>query len=221
VVDTALRLAATRDVESEPARTPAERRADALVDVCRHFLDHQQTGPGGRHRPHVNIVIDEADLRSGLGGHLVGGPAVDAVTTARMLCDAGLHRVITRGRSAILDYGRSTRTIPAPLWNALVIRDEHCRFPGCDRRAGWCEGHHVVWFSNGGRTALTNLALLCTRHHHRLHQPGWQARLKPDGALEVTDPRGKVPPPDHRPRSGSPRRLDPARRAARGAGTQS
>jgi hypothetical protein len=202
VVDTALRLAATSDVGGEPARTPAGRRADALVDVCRHFLDHQQTRPGGRHRPHVNVVIDVAELRAGRGGRLVGGPAVDAVTTARMLCDAGLHRVITRDRSAVLDYGRSTRTIPAPLWNALVIRDEHCRFPGCDRRADWCEAHHVVWFSNGGRTALANLALLCTRHHHRLHQPGWHAKLKPDGALEVTDPHGGVrttrPPPSLR-----------------------
>ncbi|MEA2685181.1 MAG: hypothetical protein QOE93_376 [Actinomycetota bacterium] len=50
---------------------------------------------------------------------------------------ARLHRVVTSGRSAILDYGTSTRTIPAPLWSALVIRDEHCRSPGCDRPSTW------------------------------------------------------------------------------------
>jgi hypothetical protein len=38
-------------------------------------------------------------------------------------------------RSAILDYGTTTGTIPAPLYNALVVRDRHCRFPGCDRPA--------------------------------------------------------------------------------------
>ncbi|HWI04836.1 MAG TPA: hypothetical protein VNT52_13580, partial [Acidimicrobiales bacterium] len=65
---------------------------------------------------------------------------------------AWVHRVVTSGRSAILDYGIATRTIPAPLWNSLVIRDECCRFPGCDRPSVWCEGHHVVWVTHGGTT---------------------------------------------------------------------
>jgi Domain of unknown function (DUF222) len=47
VIATALRLAATRDVDGEPRRGPAQRRGDALVDVCRWFLDHQQTRRGG------------------------------------------------------------------------------------------------------------------------------------------------------------------------------
>jgi hypothetical protein len=88
-----------------------------------------------------------------------------------MLCDSALHRVVTAGQSAILDYGTSTRTIPAPLWSALVIRDEHCRFPGCDRPSTWCEGHHLRWVTHGGPTELNNLVLLCSRHHHRLHEP--------------------------------------------------
>jgi Domain of unknown function (DUF222) len=54
----ALRLAQTPDDEGQPARSPATRRADALGDICRHFLDHQQTRRGGRHRPHLNLVID-------------------------------------------------------------------------------------------------------------------------------------------------------------------
>jgi hypothetical protein len=38
-----------------------------------------------------------------------------------------IHRCVMEGRSAILDYGTTTRTVPAPLWNALVLRDTHCR----------------------------------------------------------------------------------------------
>jgi hypothetical protein len=60
----------------------------------------------------------------------------------RLFCDAGIHRVITDGRSSILDYGTTTRTVPANLFNALVIRDRHCRFPGCDRPPEWTETHH-------------------------------------------------------------------------------
>jgi hypothetical protein len=55
---TALRLAHSPDMDSEPARTAATRRGDALADICRHFLDHQHTHRGGRHRPHLNLVLD-------------------------------------------------------------------------------------------------------------------------------------------------------------------
>jgi hypothetical protein len=68
VVATAIRVAGTDEVEAEPARRPAERRADALVDICRFFLDHQCHRPGGRHRPHLNVVVEVEDLEAGRGG---------------------------------------------------------------------------------------------------------------------------------------------------------
>ncbi|MCA1657644.1 MAG: HNH endonuclease, partial [Actinobacteria bacterium] len=86
-------------------------------------------------------------------------------------------------------------------WSALVVRDEHCRWPGCDRPSHWCEAHHVVWVIYDGPTKLDNLALVCSRHHHRLHQPGWHAKLLPDATLEVTDPQGRVR-TSHPPRAG-------------------
>ena len=173
VIETALRLASDGDL----MRTPAERRADALVSVCRWFLDHQSEHPGGRHRPHLNVVVDVADL--------------DRPSVRRLACDANVHRVLTKGRSTILDYGRATRTIPAPLWSALVLRDEHCRFPGCDRPSDWCDGHHVRHWADGGPTSLDNLVLLCNRHHHRCHAPGWAIELRSDGEVVVTRPDGE------------------------------
>ena len=199
-VAAALRTATTDD--GDAARTPATRRADALVDICRFFLDHQQSKTGGRHRPHVNVVVDLEALELGQGGRVVDGPPLDGATVSKMMCDCALHRVVTAGRSAVIDYGVATRTISAPLWSALVIRDEHCRFPGCDRPSPWCEGHHVVWVTNHGTTELANLVLLCARHHHRLHQPGWHAKLLPDATFEVTDPNGHV-------RATSPPRAEP------------
>jgi hypothetical protein len=214
---TALRLAQTRDDEGQPARTPATRRADALGDVCRFFLDHQQTRRGGRHRPHLNLVLDlERYLANpGAGATTPDGTRLDRTAVDRLLCDAALHRVLTTGRSTILDYGTATRTIPAPLFNALVIRDRHCRFPGCDRPAHWCEGHHVRFWDHGGPTQLANLVLVCARHHHLLHRPGWHAKLLPDATLEITDPHGRVrttSPPDRAPPSRS--EPDPGRAPA-------
>jgi Domain of unknown function (DUF222)/HNH endonuclease len=202
VIATALRLAQTPDQAGEPARSPAHRRADALVDVCRRFLDHQQHHRGGRHRPHLNIITTLPDLQHHGHGRLVDGTPLDAATLARLLCGAGVHRVITDGRSAILDYGTTTRTVPTPLYNALVIRDHHCRYPGCDRPPDWTEAHHLRPITHGGPTTLDNLALLCTRHHHLLHTPGWNAKLLPDNTLHITDPTGHPHtshPPHHRP----------------------
>jgi Domain of unknown function (DUF222)/HNH endonuclease len=200
---TALRVAQTPDMDGEPARSPATRRSDALADVCRFFLDHQQARRGGRHRPHLNLVLhlnrDRALAHAGATS--VDGTQLGRASTDRLLCDAALHRVITSGRSAVLDYGTTTRTIPAPLFNALVVRDRHCRFPGCDRPANWCEGHHLRPWQHGGATNLANIVLLCSRHHHLLHAPGWHAKLLPDATLEITGPTGHVRtshPPDTR-----------------------
>jgi hypothetical protein len=192
VIATALRLAATRDIDGEPARSPAQRRGDALVDVCRRFLDHQQTRRGGRHRPHLNIIATLHDLDHRGHGRLMDGSVLDAATLQRLACDAGIHRVVTDGRSAILDYGTTTRTVPAPLFNALVIRDRHCRYPGCDRPPDRTEAHHIRWITHGGSTCLDNLVLLCTRHHHLLHSPGWHAKLLPDNTFAVTTPDGRT-----------------------------
>ena len=83
--------------------------------------------------------------------------------------------------------------MPPPLRRALVVRDDGCRYPGCNRPPGWCDAHHVTHWVDGGPTAVDNLVLLCDRHHHVVHEPGWQLEfdghdlrvLRPDGT-EVT-----------------------------------
>jgi len=164
VVSVALRAAEVVD----HAVPPAERRAQALVEICRQFLDAGARAadgkrPGRRHRPHLNVVVDVAQLDH---GQYVGGGPVDPAALGALLCDAAVHRVLTEGRSAILDVGRATRTIPAALFDAVVLRDQRCRWPDCDRPASWCDGHHVVPWQEGGHTALGNLVLLRLSHEH-------------------------------------------------------
>lgn len=98
----------------------------------------------------------------------------------RMACDAGIHRVITHAGSAVVDYGRQTRTISEPLWRLLVDRDGGCRFPGCEVPGEMCDAHHAVHWGDGGTTEQHNLALVCWFHHHVLHEQHW--RLEPLGA---------------------------------------
>jgi Domain of unknown function (DUF222) len=196
---TALRVAThgAADTDGDGLHTPAQRRADALGDICKFFLDHQDAvGDDGRHRPHVNLVVELTPTTDGDGQFDLGaartmdGYPIDGITAGRLLCDSVLYRVLVRGKSAIVDYGRATRAVPPPLFNALLVRDTGCRWPGCDRPGHWTEAHHVVWWEHGGVTAPGNLVLLCGRHHHILHRPGWHAHLDPDGTLHVTDPWG-------------------------------
>ena len=196
IVAKALTLAASPDAAGEPPRTASERRADALVDLARWFLDHRAKPPATRRRPHVDYVVP-------VDGHVgsdADGSVVDPVTLEHLLCDAAISRLLVQGRSHILDYGIETRVIPAPLFRALVRRDRHCRWPGCDRTADWCEGHHVRHWTKNGPTHLDNLVLLCCRHHHRLHDPGWTVTLDPaDATLTIVTADGRVlssrPPP--------------------------
>jgi len=86
------------------------------------------------------------------------------------LCDCQFSRVLTDGPSVIIDVGRITRSVPLRLWNALVVRDRHYTEPGCQVPAGFCEAHHIWYWSRGGPTTLENLRLLCWYHHRQQHQ---------------------------------------------------
>jgi hypothetical protein len=113
-------------------------------------------------------------------------------TARRWACDASISRVLVRGPSEPLDVGRRTPVVPAPLRRAVVLRDRHCRFPGCDRPQAWCDAHHIVHWVEGGKTALKNLVLLCRPHHRLLHGlGGFRVKLesgravfrRPDGTI--------------------------------------
>jgi hypothetical protein len=86
------------------------------------------------------------------------------------------------GPSLPLDVGVS-RDIPAAIRRAVILRDQHCRFPGgCDQPAAGCEVHHLRHQAHGGPTSVTDCALFCTFHHQVvIHQWGWTVVLNPDG----------------------------------------
>ena len=49
--------------------------------------------------------------------------------------------------------------------------------------------HHVIaWIRQRGPTNLDNLLPLCARHHHDVHEGGWQLRLHPDRTINLHHP---------------------------------
>jgi hypothetical protein len=122
------------------------------------------------------IVKAAADLMSGPGG-------------LAAYLRTGMPGELVASVSLPLDVGATVEIVPAYLRRALVKRDRHCRFPGCDQPAVACHPHHVVPRSEGGPTSLSNLLLLCSFHHLiAVHRWGWGIVLMPDGAVTVTSP---------------------------------
>jgi len=177
----------------DPARPRSQRYGDALVEIMAESLDRENRG--GRAPRTVDVVIDidtlagtpPADLATARCDLDRVGPIAPEIAR-RLACDAAVGRVVTRGRSEILDLGRRTRVVSRAQRRALARRDGGCGFPGCDRPHWWCDAHHIVHWLFGGRTDLINLVLLCRRHHVLCHEGGWQLRRTPDGVIEAIPP---------------------------------
>ena len=67
-----------------------------------------------------------------------------------------------------------------------------CAIDGCPVGFDKCQIHHVHWFRNLGLTNIDNLLPVCNRHHHLVHEGGWQLALDPRRNLTVTFPDGAV-----------------------------
>ncbi|MFI5893538.1 DUF222 domain-containing protein [Actinoplanes sp. NPDC051513] len=191
-------------------RSFPQRRADALIDVCRLALRTGELPHDGGEPPQLALTIPFAPLASQLSipaqpgrlaahgrpgqpsahaqpgqlgvGVLPDDERISAATTRRLACDARILPLILGSASQVLDAGRSRRLAHGALRRALTVRDGGCAFPGCDRPSRWCDAHHLRPWSDGGRTDLDNLVLLCRHHHRLLHAPagGWQAHLGKD-----------------------------------------
>jgi Domain of unknown function (DUF222) len=164
-------------------RTPAQRRADALVEMARRTLDRGDLPTSGGERPHLNVSVELTTLeeRAGAPAAELGWSEqpISGEAARRLACDAGVSRVITKGRSEPLDVGRRTRVVPAALRRAVIARDKHCTAPGCDRPWEWCDAHHDIHWIDGGPTALGNLRLLCHVHHPDEHERRHRDRSPP------------------------------------------
>lgn len=181
--------------EGHSGRDPREHGArmfDALIELARRA---QATGAlpeahGGV--PQVVVTMDYDDLKDGIGHATTTlGEDVDPTTVRRMACDADLVPGVLGADGAILDVGRAQRLVTAGIWAALVLRDQHCAFPGCRRPPVMCHAHHIVHWIDGGPTSLDNLVILCGTHHRIVHTTPWQVRLDPTDRRPVFKPPGR------------------------------
>ena len=152
----------------DDARTPAERRADALVAAL----------GGERCEFHVDVFVDVDTLLAQEAGDLGRtrhdldriGPVPPSLIR-RLAENATISHVAVDADGNIVDIGSAQKAMSPRLRRAVELRDQGCTWPGCDRPPEWSDVHHIVAREHDGQNVLSNLRLLC-RHHHRLVHRG-------------------------------------------------
>ena len=147
-------------------RTREQRLADAFYEKVT-----------GNQRAELQVTASLETLKAHAGaaaGEMEFSLPLSSAAVQRIACDCSLTRVLLSQESLTIDVGRSKRVVDGALRKALRLRDQHCQWPGCERPASYCDGHHIVHWIHGGETNLANVVLLCRRHHRMVHEGGWQ-----------------------------------------------
>jgi hypothetical protein len=162
-------------------RNLEQRQADALVELA-----------SGGSQAQLQVTTSLETLR-GLPGASAAelefsSVPISAKTVERLACDASITRIVLGSESMVIDVGRARRTVSGPARKALNVRDKHCTWPGCERPASWCAGHHLTHWAHGGTNEPPNLTLLCRRHHWMVHEGNWQIVRGDDGRMLTIPP---------------------------------
>ena len=167
-------------------RSPQLRRGQALIEVCRRAASAGDQPPAGvKTTLMLTMSYDDLAARTGAAtviGSAQGGSLIAPETARRLACDANVIPTVLGSRGEILEQGRSTRLATPGQLAALWLRDRGCSFPGCTTPAHWCDAHHLTHWADGGTSDLTNLALLCARHHSVVHRDQLAGHLTHAGA---------------------------------------
>jgi hypothetical protein len=188
---TAIEAVVQADRPAGDGRTRAQQQADALVQLA----DLQLAGGGlpvlRTVKPHVVVTIAADDLvgeGTGPGTAATGFGTVISAARARWLaCDGEVSRIVMGPDGTPLDVGRAHRVVTPALRRAVVARDRTCVFAGCGAPHHWAEVHHLVHWAHGGETSLANSALLCERHHTKVHH-GFRIWRDPGGRWHTYRP---------------------------------
>ncbi|WP_222195416.1 HNH endonuclease signature motif containing protein [Modestobacter italicus] len=174
-------------------RTRAQRQADAFIQLCDNQLASGDLPILRTVKPHVVVGIDLDDLvdpATGAGAAEMGfGATISAARARWVACDGSVSRIVMGPDGTPLDLGRDHRVVTPGLRKAVERRDRSCVFAGCGAPSWWCDVHHLIHWLHGGGTSIENSALLCERHHTKVHH-GFRVERDPGGRWRTWRPDG-------------------------------
>ncbi len=144
------------------ARTPAQRRFDALVEMATRAAS--TPADAKRPRPLFTVLVDYPTL-AGRVCELADGTVVTPGALAGWLTEADIERVVFDGASRVLDVGVKQRLFTGATRRAVEVRDRECTHDYCDEPAERCDVDHTHPHAAGGFTEQTNGRLRCPHHH--------------------------------------------------------
>lgn len=156
----------------DPAKLPQHGGSTTTVMVTLSLEQLQQQLAA------ATILDDTTSMAPTSGGSMAN---LSASQARRLACNAAIIPVVLGGRSELLDLGRSARLFSTAQRRALRLRDTTCRAEGCTIPTTWTEAHHIDPWSHGGPTNLENAISLCSFHHHRVHDPGFETERVSNG----------------------------------------
>jgi hypothetical protein len=164
----------------ELARTPAQRRADAMVEMAVRSAAANMV-QGRRPEPLFTVLIDYPTL-FGRISQLEQGPVVTPGSLLSWLDAATFERIVFAPGKRI-ECSPHSRFFTGATRRAVEVRDQTCTHDFCDVPAEDCQIDHIVPWAQGGPTTQENAQVLCG-FHNRLRnqrpQPGDQ-HPPPDG----------------------------------------
>jgi hypothetical protein len=181
-------------------RTPEQRTADALVEVCRAALRSGDAPTVHGVRPHVVVTLDHTTYLAQAGAVDVSGVGALPFSEIRsLLADCGVSRILTDPEGLPVESGPEVRNVPVGLYRALVIRDGGCIAVDCDAPPSRCDVMHIdIPHRQFGTLTIETAALGCRRDHRRFDRGSWEVSRVDD--VPVLHPPGWVRPPGWRPR---------------------
>ena len=172
-------------------RSPAQRRADALVEMA----IRARTAPadGRRPAPLFSVLVGYETFAGPLL-ELFNRTVITPGTAARWLTEADVERVVFDGPSRVIDVGATRRFFRGALKRAIELRDRRCFHPSCDEAPLFPEIDHIQPASERGPTTQQNGRLGCGFHNRwRNHHPDDE---RDHGSRDLGDPDAGPGPPD-------------------------
>ena len=186
-------LARLRAENSSGERSFDELQVDAVLATMSTTVS---AGESSVRVPEVVVHVDAATLchgrHDGTVCETLDGVEVPVSTAQRLCCEAVVQAVVVQPDGTVDQLCRELRTANRQQRRMLAAMYRTCVHPHCEVGFSQCRIHHIEWFSRGGATVLANLAPLCERHHHLVHEGGWNLTIDADRRISWHRPDGTV-----------------------------
>jgi len=180
-------------------RSAAQRRHDALVNICQRHLCARNLGKGANPVATVNIHVSaevlfgssDDDFDPDAVCDLYPGGPIPRNVARQALADSYVGEIVFNAERDVISYGKLRRHFSGAQRRAIIARDgPHCAVPGCGNTVDECEAHHLIPFSHGGPTDIANGAMVCRGNHHDITNNKAHLARGPDGTYSYRAPNG-------------------------------